>query len=91
MFDTKTCTEITLHFHVQTACDWNKATHVMEFQQRRIQSPIKDVLDWGLLMGDSVLWVAVCSFNIFKIVSDRCVDSEVHILTSVFFEIMPHN
>lgn len=63
----------------------------MEFQQRRIQSLIKDVLDWGLLMGDSVLWVEVFSFNIFKIVSDQCIDSQVHILTSAFFEIMPHN
>lgn len=87
----KTCVEITLHFHVQASCNWNKATHTMEFQQRRIQSPVKDVLDWGLLMGDSVWWVEGFSLNIFKIVSDQCTDSAVHILTSVFFEIMPRN
>lgn len=91
MFEIKTCVEITLHFHVQTSCKWNKATHTMEFQQRRIQSSVKDVLNWGLLMGDSGLWVGVLSFNIFKIMSDQCIDSEVHILTSVFFEIMLHN
>lgn len=73
--------EITLHFYVQTSCNWNKATHTTEFQQRRIQSSVKDVLDWGLLMGDSGLWVEVFSFNIFKIMSDQCIDSEVHILT----------
>lgn len=47
--------KITLHFHVQTSCNWNKATYAMEFQQRRIQSSTKDVLDWGLLIGNSDL------------------------------------
>ena len=63
----------------------------MEFQQRGIQSSVKNVPDWGLLMGDSGLWAGVFSLNIFKIMSDQCTDSEVHILTSAFFEIMLHN
>lgn len=63
----------------------------MEFQQRRIQSSIKNILDWGLLMVDHGLWPEVFSCNIFKIISNQCTDSEAHILTSIVFEIMLHN
>lgn len=82
--------KITLHFHVQTSYNWNKATHAMEFQQR-IQPSIKNARDQGLSMGGSGLQVDVFSSNIFKIMSDQRSESEVHILTSIFLEIRLHD
>lgn len=63
----------------------------MEFQQRRIQSSIKDYLVWGLWMGDHDLCAEVFFCNILKIISNQCLDSEAHILTSIFPEVMLSN
>lgn len=63
----------------------------MEFQQRRNQSSIKDNLDWGVLMGGRGLWVEVFSCNIFKIISNQCIDTEALIWAPTVFEVILRN
>lgn len=60
------------------------------FKKRRIQSSVQDVYDWRWLMVDRDVWVEVFSLNIFTIVSNQYVAHEVHMVTSTFFDIMPH-